>query len=444
MGAYRDMALLRNGEKGAEQRLKSWKQIASFFGSDERTVKRWEATRGLPVRRIPGGAKPTVYAEVAELELWLKSAEPPPPVPPTRPASRRTWAFGTAAAVALVVAGGAGLSLRDRAAIASPAHHQPSQPVADLYFAGRYNFEHRSPESLNRAVQLFGEAIRRDPQYAEAYAGLANCHLMLREYAGVPDALAYPRARAAARRALALDDDLADAHAALAFVTFFYDQDFNTGLSGFQRAIALDGASPGAHHWYATALYHAGRVGDALAQINEAQRLEPQSQSILADKALILFSAGHAPESINLLRQMEAADPDYLSPHAYLAGIYLALRDYPAFLAEQLTTARLVGDPDRASIAAAAERGYGAGGAPAMFAAMLERQRALYAAGREHGFDLAATYALAGQRDAAMRTLAGAVRDRDPYLVGLRIDFRFAGLRQAPDFQRLALSVGGG
>ena len=71
------MALLRNGEKGGEHRLKSWKQIASFFGTDERTVKRWEARRGLPVRRIPGGAKATVYAETAELEQWLKGTEPP-------------------------------------------------------------------------------------------------------------------------------------------------------------------------------------------------------------------------------------------------------------------------------------------------------------------------------------------------------------------------------
>jgi Tfp pilus assembly protein PilF len=433
------MALGRNGDP-ANERLKSWKQIASFFGTDERTVKRWEANRGLPVRRIPGGAKATVYADAAELERWLKGGKPP-----AIGGRNRIWTYAAAGTLALLVAGGVGLNLRGPApATASPAHHRPTQAVADLYFAGRYNFEHRSPESLNRAVQLFSEAIRRDPSYAEAYAGLANCHLLLREYAAAPDALAYARARAAAQKALALDDDLADAHAALAFVTFFYDHDFNAGLRGFQRAIALDPGSPGAHHWYATALFHAGRVGDALAQIDEAQRLEPQSQSILADKALILFSAGHAEAAIAQLRQIEAADPAYSSPHVYLAGIHLARRDYPAFLAEQRVAARLVGDPDRASIAAAAGRGYAAGGAPAMFAAMLDRQRALYALGREHGFDLAGTYALVGDRPAAMRTLERAVRDRDPYLVGLRVDFRFAGLHQAPDFQRLAGSVGGG
>lgn len=435
------MALNGNGA-GRSGRLKSWKEIAAFFGADERTVKRWEAKRGLPIHRPPGGAKATVYADTAELELWLKGEAPAAPVP-VRARRKRAWALAGAAAL-LVLAGGIGLTLREIAAAPAPAHHQPTQEVADLYFAGRYNFERRVPESLNRAVALFGQAIRRDPDYAQAYAGLANCHLMLREYAGVPDAEAYPRARAAAQRALALDDNLAEAHAALAFVTFFYDHDFNGGLRGFQRSIALDPASPGAHHWYATALYHAGRVPEALVQINEAQRLEPQSQSILADKALIMFHAGSVEDAIALLRQMEAADPAYASPHAYLAQIHLARGDYPAWLGEARAVAGLVRNPDQLSVVTAAERGYADGGAPAMFAAMLERQRALFAAGREHGVDLAASYALAGQREAAMRTLAGAVRDRDPYLVGLRIDPRFAALRRTPDFQRLALSVGGG
>jgi tetratricopeptide (TPR) repeat protein len=329
------------------------------------------------------------------------------------------------------------------AALPAP-HHQPSQAVADLYFAGRYNFERRVPESLNRAVALFSEAIRRDPRYAEAYAGLANCHLLLREYADVPDAIAYPRARAAAQRALALDPNLAEAHAALAFVSFYFDRDFDAGLRGFQRAIALDPGSAGAHHWYGTALYHAGRIDDAVVQINQAQRLDPQSHSVLADKALILFSANHQEEAVALLRQLEAADPAYSSPHAYLAQVELARADYPAWLAEARATALLVHDPDQLSVVTAAESGWRAGGAPAMLAAMIARQRALYAAGRLHGYELAASYAMAGQRDAAMRTLALALRDRDSYLVALRVDSRFASMRGSPDFQRLAVNVGGG
>jgi tetratricopeptide (TPR) repeat protein len=432
------MALNANGA-ARTGRLKSWKEIAAYFGADERTVKRWEAKRGLPIHRPPGLTKATVYADVGELEGWLNGKSVPAPAPHPR----RLLAYAVIAAGALAL-GAWGLSLRSPATPAAAAtHHRPAQAVADLYFAARYNLERRTPESLNRAVQLFTAAIRRDPQYAAAFAGLANCHLLLREYAGVPDGVAYPRARAAAQRALALDEGLADAQAALAFVAFFFDRDFAAGLDGFRRAIALDPGSAGARHWYASALYHAGRIPAALAQIDEAQRLDPQSQSILADKALILFAAGRTTEATALLRQMEAADPDYLSPHAYLAAILLQQRDYPGYVAEAATAARLTGDADQAAVAAAAARGYAAGGAEGMYRAMIERQRALYAQGREHAVSVAQTYALAGRRDEAMAALAAAVRDRDPYLVGIRVDSRLAGLRELPAFRQLELSVGG-
>ena len=434
------MATVGNGA-GRQGRLKSWKEIAAFFGADERTVKRWESKRGLPVRRLPGSARATVYAEIAELEQWLRGN--PAPAPAVRP--RRSLRL--ALAVALLLAAGvvAALLLGPKAPVTAVAvaHHQPSQAVADLYLQGRYNLERRSAESLNRAVQLFSEALRRDPLYAEADAGLASAYLLLREYAGMPDATAYPRARAAAQQALVLDDRLADAHAALAFVTFFYDHDFSAGLVGFERAVALDPANATARHWYATALLHADRVPAALAQIDVAQRLEPQSQSILADKALILFHAGHGGESLTLLRQMEEADPDYLSPHSYLATIDLMRRDYPAFLREDGIAARLVGDAEHVATNEAAVRAFREGGADAMFGAIIARQRRLYAAGREHPFNLAATCAAAGRTGEAMAALGAAQRDRDPYLVGVRIDLRLASLRARPDFQRLARTFGG-
>jgi tetratricopeptide (TPR) repeat protein len=430
------MAQSGNGD-ARHGRLKSWKEIAAFFGTDERTVKRWEGKRGLPVRRIPGGARATVYAEVIELERWLDGAKAPAA---RGAANRRTWAFAAAGALLLAAAAGLGLS---RHAPAAAAHHEPTQAVADLYFAGQYNLERRTPESLNRAVQLFRQAIARDPRYAAAYAGLADCQLLLREYADVPDAVAYPRARAAAERALALDERLADAHAALAFVTLYWDRDFDAGLASFRRAIALDPGNAGPHHWYATALYHAGRVPAALEQIDQAQRLEPESQAILSDKALILSAAGRTGEAIALLRQMEAADPDYLSPHSYLAAIDLTRGDYPAYLAEERTAARLIGDADRASIEQAAERGFAVGGAPAMFRAMLGRQRQLYAAGQGNAYALAETYALMGDKAAAMTALALAVRNREPDVVGLRIDMRLTSLHDLPEFRRLAAGVGG-
>lgn len=430
------MATVGNGA-GRQGRLKSWKQIAAFFGTDERTAKRWEQKRGLPVHRVPGGAKATVYAEVAELETWLKGSTPPALVPPPR---RRLLLAGAVAALVTLAAGS--IMMLRGAGAAPGTRHQPSAAVADLYLQDRYNVERRSRASLNRAVQLFGEAIRRDPLYAEAEAGLASAYLLLREYADMPDAVAYPRARAAAQRALAIDGRLADAHAALAFVTFFYDLDFNTGLAEFARAVALDPASATAHHWYASALFHANRIAEALVQIDAAQQLEPQSQSILADKALILFQGGRAQEALALLGQLEAADPSYMSPHAYLAGIHLIRRDYPAYLREAGIAARLTGDRDRIATNEAASRAFAEGGPEAMFGTIIAHQRALYAAGREHAFTVAATYAVAGRGDEAMAALTAAARDRDPYMVGVLVDSRLASLRGRPDFQRLARAFG--
>src|SRR6201989_1173962 len=104
------MALNGNGA-GRTGRLKSWKEIAAYFGADERTVKRWEAKRGLPVHRLPGGAKSTVYAEAAELELGLKGEPAAAPVPRTR---RNAW-IAAGSALLLALAGGGGLILRDAA-----------------------------------------------------------------------------------------------------------------------------------------------------------------------------------------------------------------------------------------------------------------------------------------------------------------------------------------
>jgi hypothetical protein len=140
--AFRRTALRNPAAEPDGRRLKSWKQIAAFFGTDESTVKRWEARRGLPVRRIPGGAKASVYADVAELERWLASDGK---AAPARPRRRRIWAVAAAASL-LAAAGAVGLGLRPPAPEA-PAHHQPSQAVADLYFAGRYNSSGARPRA---------------------------------------------------------------------------------------------------------------------------------------------------------------------------------------------------------------------------------------------------------------------------------------------------------
>jgi tetratricopeptide (TPR) repeat protein len=313
-----------------------------------------------------------------------------------------------------------------RAHDAATAGHRPSAGANELYLTGLYQYEKRTPASLARAVLSFQSAIARDPGFAKAYGGLADCYLLLREYAGMPDRIAYPRAMAAARRALALDARLARAHAALAFATFFWKHDFERGFGGFDRAIALDPVDPTSHHWYATALLTAGEARRALDQIDEAQRLDPQSRSILADKGLILVHAGQAEAGVALLEQIETNEPDFLSPHSYLAAIRFDQGDYAGSLAEARIRARLLHDDARIASLDDAGRALARGGPPALLGTMLAQSRALYARGRASAYALAAAYASSGNRDSAFRYLAEAERRDEPDLAQLRDDHRFA------------------
>jgi tetratricopeptide (TPR) repeat protein len=449
-----------NGEDRRDRRLKSWKEIAAFFGTNERTAKRWEASRGLPVHRLPGGARATVYADAGELEAWLMAtqtsarprpgrAEGPmnaPPAAPARPPLALKPMAGAGLALALVAATVLAYRVEPRGTAAAegemPPTRQPPQEAVELFLAGTYQWEKRTPDSLGRAVRYFNAAIARDPQYAEAHVGLANCYLLLREYTTMPAEEAYRQAEQAARRALELDGRLASAHAALAFATFHWRHDFDSARRSFARAIALDPGSARAHHWYATALMHLGEFGPALDEIGTAQRLEPQSRAILADKALILFFSGRAEEAIRLLRQMESDEPDFLSPPAYLAMIGLARGDHAGYLRHARLAARLQGDAGQSEALDAAARGLAAGGPDGMVAAMIEAQRRLLAAGGDGAYRLAQLHALAGDRAAAVAALRQAVERREQYVLGVRIDPLLKSLHGDPGFRRLAESVG--
>ena len=440
MRAKAGMAGSENGRRDA--RLRSWKEIAAFFGTDERTARRWEG-RGLPVRRVPGGARATIYADVADLEQWLKdgrAAEPAVeavPVPMGRPVWR--WLAAAAGIAAGAVAVGAALTGAPEPQPAARA--RPSGEAAELSLAASYELERRTPQSLERARDLFGRAVAQDPGYAEAYAGLASTYLLMREFSAIPEAEAYPRAREAAERAVALDPKLANAHAALGFVTFYWTRDWPRGLASLDRAISLEPGSARARHWYATALLHTGRARDALAAIEEAQKREPGSRTILADKGIILFHAGRTPDAVALLRQMATDEPDFSSPHSYLAAIALARKDYAGYLAETAAAARIKGNGEQLRLAEEGERALRGGGPRAMLVTMLEGEAARRRAGGGSDFALARLRAALGDRDGALRLLESSYRRGEPDIVALRVEPMLMPLRGDPAFERLAERV---
>ena len=249
--------------------LNGWKEIAGYVARDIRTVERWEKQRGLPVRRVPGAGRATVYARISELEEWLASkpleneivsahpenvhpeaapavsistemrVEEPftyAPVPaevhaaPTR--GTRTLLYMSLVLACLLVptaflllrharASAEATSGAPKAAVIASVPHSVVPGVEESYLRGSYLVEQRTPESLSQALESFQSAIAHDPSYAPGYAGLASTYNLLREYSVMPDADAYPKAREAAERAIALDPDLAEAHVSLAFVTYY-------------------------------------------------------------------------------------------------------------------------------------------------------------------------------------------------------------------------------
>ena len=202
------------------------------------------------------------------------------------------------------------------------SRHAPDAEAQDLYLKGRYYWNRRTPEDLNKAIDYFTQAIVKNPSDAQPYVGLADCYNLLREFGAMSPSEAYPRALSAAQRAVELDDSSAEAHNSLAFVTFWWLWHGKTAEREFQRAIELNPDLARAHHWYATYLLALHRHPEALNQIEQAQRLEPSSTAVLADKGYLLWKAGRREEGLTLLKQLETTEPSLSSTHSYLGEIF--------------------------------------------------------------------------------------------------------------------------
>lgn len=464
------MGMQAREQQASSRRLDSWKEIAAFFGRDERTVKRWEKERDLPVHRVPGPARSGVFAYTAELSEWLNLAPPEsssqhpgtsmtggngssaseaepaiskrvdlPTIPPS------SWKFQVARITGLLLAVLIGTLIlkhqvqpsANTTRNSSPVAHRANPEAEDFYLKGRYFWNKRTPEDLNKAVDLFTQAIVRDPGYAQAYVGLADCYNLLREYSAMPPSEAYPRALAAAREAVKLDDSSAEAHNSLAFVTFYWGWDAVTAEREFRRAIALNPDYVPAHHWYATFLMATHRYPEAVTEIEKARELDPSSTSVMADRGYILYLAGQQEQGLALLEQIEAAEPAFLSPHLYLSDIYFADKDYADYISESTKVAQLRHDREEMAILKAGESGFASGGAHGMWKSMLPLQRKFYQQGVLPPYPLAQTYSALGEKQEALKYLREAYDKRDADLLFLNNDHAFDGLRGNPSFNDL-------
>lgn len=195
-------------------------------------------------------------------------------------------------------------------------HRNPASETSyeayDLYLKGLYFWNQRTGPSFEKAADYFEQAIHTDPNYARAYAALANTYGLMDTWLERRPDQAMPQARTAALKALQLDDSLAEAHTALALIAERYDYDWNAAEREFRLAIQLDPGYATAHQWYGEYLSFQGRFDEALAESERARQLDPMSLIIARDDAFILYRAGQYDRAITEARSLLDMDPSFV------------------------------------------------------------------------------------------------------------------------------------
>ena len=225
-----------------------------------------------------------------------------------------------------------------------PVLSPKSAEARDLYLKGMYFWNKRTVSGFQRAIECFHQATTIDPNYALAYAGLANSYTLLTAYSSASSTLYMPQARAAALRALELDQGSAEAHTALALIVQNQDWDWQTSEKEYRRAIELNPDYPTAHHWYAEHLMWLGRFDEALHESERARQLDPLSLIIAADNGAILYFSRQYDQAIVQWRTVLRKDPNFSRAGALIIYAYVEKRMLSQALAEAEITRRLYGE----------------------------------------------------------------------------------------------------
>jgi len=309
-----------------------------------------------------------------------------------------------------------------------------------LYLKGRYFWNKRSEEGMRKAISYFQHAIDRDPGYALAYAGLADAYNLGDDWGSTPPSESFPRAKAAALRALDLDDSLAEAHTSLAFVKANYDWDFPGAEEEFQRAIALNPNYATAHQWYAMYLVPMRRFAEAEREIKVAQDLDPLSLIISLGVGEIFEWERNYDAAFRQYQKTLELDPSFIGTYGHLSTIYEHKGMYREAVEAAKKVAVLKGNNDEVS---EMERVFRKNGYPGLDQMNLRRDFEAQAQGKYvRSSEIAENYLRTGNKPQALHWLEKAFEERDSSLVFLPIDAEFDPLRSDPQFQELLKKIG--
>jgi DNA-binding winged helix-turn-helix (wHTH) protein/TolB-like protein/Tfp pilus assembly protein PilF len=332
------------------------------------------------------------------------------------------------------------LSSTERAALRR--RETPNAAAYELYLKGRERWNRRTPESIRSAISLYQDAIGLDGGFALAYAGLADAYAITAS--GLPGLTRYPLARAAARKAIELDDRSAEAHNALAFVTYKSEWKWAEAEREFKRAIELDPNLLLAHHWYAEMLGLIGRYDDAAAEFRRARELDPLSVAVRVDFARMLTRNGAARESLQLIEEGLAVDPAELRLYRERALALVAMGRADEAVDNLLRYRTLAGTS--AEDLALLKSARAAGGARGYRLQEIEILRRQLKAGGTWPYGLATALALAygalGDREATIEWLQRCADTLEDGVLGMKQGREYDFIRDDPRFQALYRRVG--
>jgi len=312
-------------------------------------------------------------------------------------------------------------------------HRYRSSPAAyELYLKGRYFWGKRTKTGLDQGIQYFQQAIALDPNFALAYAGLADCYNLLDDWGQTTPRDSFPRARAAAEKAIALDDSLAEAHVSLAMVRGAYDWDWVGSEQEFKRAIQLNPNYATAHQWYGMTLASLGRFSEAEAEVKRARELDPLSPIVNMAVAEVYAWGGRYDDAIAQYKRVLELDPSFGGAYGNLADSYEQKHMYDEAVRVLKQKAILDGDQ---KFAGALEQAYAKSGYPGVLQvglkdALEERNRNYV-----NPVGIAETYAQLGDVPRALQWLEKGYEEHASGMQYLAVIDGFDGMRSDPRFR---------
>jgi len=309
-----------------------------------------------------------------------------------------------------------------------------------LYLQGRFNWNKRTVDGLKNGIDYFGQAIMRDQDYGLAYAGLADCYLLLNVYNVASADDSYPKAEAASRKALSINESLAEAHTSLAFVTYRYHLKWAEAEEHFKKAIALNPNYATAHQWYGSYLAAVGRMSEAVTEAKTAHELEPFSLTIYGDYIRSLYYAGRLDEAHKEAMKLLEMDQNFPRAH-YELGLVL---EEQGKLDEAIAEFRLGLKymPDNVTALTALGHAQALAGKKADAQKVIERLQELSKQQYVSPFQSAVVYAGLDDRERALDLLEKSRDERFNWLPFIKVDPVLKNLRSESRFVELTKNIG--